>query len=59
MVNYKEKIEGCIYLSSFLETLAFFNGKWEFNYGNKTDTITEGLLINYFFLNHYYMKIIR
>jgi ADP-ribosylglycohydrolase len=55
MVNYKEKIEGCIYLSSFLETLAFFNGKWEFNYGNKTDTITEGLLINYFFLNHYYM----
>lgn len=55
MVNYKEKVEGCLYLSSFLETLAFFNGKWEFNYGNKIDTIKEGVLMNYFFINHYYM----
>jgi ADP-ribosylglycohydrolase len=55
MSNYKEKLEGCLYLSSFLETLAFFNGKWEFNYGNKIDTIKEGVLMNYFFLSHYYM----
>jgi ADP-ribosylglycohydrolase len=55
MVNYKEKIEGCLYLSSFLETLAFFNGKWEFNYGNKIDTIKEGVLMNYFFITHYHM----
>jgi len=55
MVNYKEKVEGCLYLSSFLETLAFYNGKWEFNYGNKIDTIKEGVIMNYFFINHYLM----
>ena len=55
MANYKQKIEGCLYLSSFLETLAFFNGKWEFNYGNKIDTIKEGILMNYFFISHYNM----
>ena len=55
MITYQEKIEGCLYLSSLLETLAFFNGKWEFNYGNKIDTIKEGVLMNYFFISHYYM----
>jgi len=55
MNTYKDKVKGCIYISSFLETLAFFNGKWEFNYGNKIDTIKEGVLMNYFFVNHYYM----
>lgn len=51
----KNKIEGCLLLSSFLETIGYFNSKWEFNYGNKIDTIKEGVIMNYFFINHYEM----
>jgi len=56
MITYKEKIEGCLYLSSFLETLGYFNGHWEFNYGNKIDTVKEGVIMNYFFLHEYYLR---
>jgi len=55
MVTYKEKIEGCLFLSSFLETLGYYNAMWEFNFGNKIDTLKEGLIMNYFFIHHYYM----
>ena len=55
MSTYKEKVEGCLYLSSFLETLGFFNAKWEFNYGQPIDSITEGLVMNYSLLNQYYL----
>ena len=34
-ISYKNKVKGCLLLSSFLETVAYFNAKWEFNYGNK------------------------
>lgn len=55
MVTYKEKVEGCLYLASLLETLGYYNAMWEFNFGNKIDTLKEGLIMNYFFLNHYNM----
>ena len=55
MSTYKEKVEGCLYLASLLETLGFFNGKWEFNYGNRVNNITEGLVINYSLLHQYYL----
>jgi ADP-ribosylglycohydrolase len=54
-ISYKNKVKGCLLLSSFLETVAYFNAKWEFNYGNKIDTIKEGVIMNYFFINHYQM----
>jgi len=42
-ISYKKKVEGCLLISSLLETLGYFNSKWEFNYGNKIDTIKEGM----------------
>jgi hypothetical protein len=54
-ISYKNKVEGCLYISSLLETFGFFNTKWEFNYGNKIDTIKEGVIMNYFFIHQYTM----
>ena len=54
-ISYEKKVEGCLLISSLLETLGYFNSKWEFNYGNKIDTIKEGIIMNYFFINHYEM----
>ena len=54
-ISYKNKVEGCLYISSFLETFGFFNSKWEFNYGNKIDTIKDGVIMNYFFIHQYTM----
>lgn len=54
-ILYKNKVEGCLYISSFLETFGFFNADWEFNYNNKIDTIKDGVIMNYFFIHHYTM----
>jgi ADP-ribosylarginine hydrolase len=54
-ILFKNKVEGCLYIASFLETFGYFNSKWEFNYGNKIDTINEGNIMNYFFIYHYTM----
>lgn len=54
-ILFKNKVEGCLYISSFLETFGFFNSKWEFNYGYKIDTINEGNSMNYFFIYQYTM----
>jgi len=54
-ISYKNKVEGCLYISSFLETYGFFNTRWEFNYGNKINTLTDGILINYYFINEFTM----
>ena len=34
MISLKEKIEASIFLLSYFETLGFYNGNWEFNFGN-------------------------
>ena len=51
----KEKIEAAIMLSSFLETIGFYNGIWEFNYnqGANINTIDHALVINYMINNEY------
>jgi len=54
-ILFKNKVEGCLYIASFLETFGYFNSKWEFNYGNKIDTINEGNIMNYFFIYQYTM----
>ncbi len=48
-----KKIEGCLLISSLLETIAFYNGDWEFNYGNKIDTIINGVVLNHIFNYQY------
>ncbi len=53
--QYKNKVEGCLFISSFLDTLGFYNTKWEFNYGNPINTIKDGVIMNAFFIQHYHM----
>jgi ADP-ribosylglycohydrolase len=54
-ISYKNKVEGCLFIASLLDTIGYFNSKWEFNYGNKIDTVKEGVIMNYFFINNYQM----
>jgi ADP-ribosylglycohydrolase len=55
MLSYKKKVQGCILLSSFLETIGFNNGFWEFNYGRKLDTLESATSMNFIIYNHYMM----
>lgn len=47
MVNKQEKIEAAIMLLSYLETIGFYNGKWEFNYTMPVDSISNVSIANY------------
>jgi len=53
MINKKEKIESALFLLSFLDTIGFYNGIWEFNYNNSSKNIYEALNINLTIINHY------
>jgi ADP-ribosylarginine hydrolase len=53
-VDFKEKIEASIMIASFLDTLGFNNGQWEFNYGSKpASTIQTASIINFTLIHHY------
>ena len=52
-ISYKNKVKGCLYISSFLETFGFFNRKWEFNYGSAINTINDGVIMNYLFIQDF------
>ena len=43
----KEKIYASLILGSYLDTLGFCNGEWEFNYNTQVKTLKDALLINY------------
>lgn len=53
MTNKKEKIEAAFMISSFLETIGFYNGLWEFNYNEIINNIDNALTINYVIVNEY------
>jgi len=53
MVNKQEKIEAAIMLLSYLETVGFYNGKWEFNYNMPVDSITNVFIANYTIVMEY------
>ena len=55
MLSYKKKVEGCMLLSSLLETIGFNNGNWEFNYNVELDSIESAISMNYIICNHYMM----
>lgn len=54
-INYKDKVEGCLLISSFLDTIGYFNGKWEFNFANEINNVREGVLMNSIFIQQYEM----
>jgi ADP-ribosylarginine hydrolase len=53
MVNKNEKIEAAILLSSYLDTLGFKNGQWEFNYRRDPQNVSQAIMANFTIVNHY------
>jgi ADP-ribosylarginine hydrolase len=53
MIENNEKIEAAIMLSSYLDTIGFKNGQWEFNYNKNTNNIEEAISMNFTIVNHY------
>ena len=54
MVKIKEKIEASIMIASYLETLGFNNGQWEFNYQNSyIKNLDDFIKINSVLQNHF------
>lgn len=55
MINITEKIKASIFLTSYFETLGFYNGTWEFNY-NKTMPLNnrDVSIINMEILTHFF-----
>lgn len=53
MVQLNEKIESAIMLSSYLETIGFKNGQWEFNYQLNARNMYEYISISNTLLHHF------
>jgi ADP-ribosylarginine hydrolase len=53
MKNIKEKVEASLMLGSYLETVGFKNGTWEFNYHIKINTLNSYTNIWTTLLHHY------
>jgi ADP-ribosylarginine hydrolase len=49
-----EKINASMILSSYLDTLGYFNGTWEFNYGIPIKTLQDAILVNYEIVHKYH-----
>ena len=47
LTKIKEKINASMILGSYLDTLGFYNGKWEFNYNINIKTLKDAMLVNY------------
>lgn len=55
MENKNEKIEASIFLSSYLDTIGFNNGKWEFNYNKQALNINSAMILMEYMVYHYYV----
>jgi len=54
MINKNEKIEAGIMLASYLDTIGFKNGQWEFNYFKGAGrNISEAITANFTLVHHY------
>jgi ADP-ribosylarginine hydrolase len=53
MSKLKEKISASLVLGSYLDTLGFFNGKWEFNYNIRVESYVSAFVINYEILHNF------
>jgi ADP-ribosylarginine hydrolase len=54
MINKKEKIEAAFLLLSYLDTIGFYNGKWEFNYGLNVENVSQALMANFTIVMEYF-----
>lgn len=53
MVNKKEKIDAAFMLLSYLDTIGFKNGAWEFNYSTYIKNIDDALIMNFTIFTEY------
>ena len=44
-MNINEKMKASLILGSYLDTLGFFNGKWEFNFNTDVYTINSAMFV--------------
>tara|TARA_A100001015_G_C14972099_1_gene705605 strand:+ start:208 stop:1329 length:1122 start_codon:yes stop_codon:yes gene_type:complete len=49
-----DKIKACLILGSYLDTLGFNNGYWEFNFYKKISNLRDAMLVQNEIINHYY-----
>ena len=54
LINIKDKINASMILGSYLDTLGYYNGTWEFNYDTKIKTLADAMLINYEILHRFH-----
>jgi ADP-ribosylarginine hydrolase len=54
MSKLKEKISASLVLGSYLDTLGFFNGLWEFNYNLPIDSYNTAINMNYNILHNFF-----
>jgi len=47
MITKEEKIKAALMLSSYFDTIGFYNGKWEFNYNYDVNNINQALMTNF------------
>lgn len=53
-INIKNKIEASLVLGSYLDTLGFKNGEWEFNFNRRPETFKDAFLIQNEIIHNYY-----
>ena len=49
-----DNIKALLIFGSYLDTLGFYNGNWEFNFNNKPVTLKEAMLVQNEIVNNYY-----
>ncbi len=54
-MSNKEKIEACIFLASYLDTIGYYNSAWEFNFNNSAQKIIDAQRITYDILFQFYI----
>ena len=57
MTEYNNKVYACIFYGSYLDTLGFYNGKWEFNYNFRNKIVTKDMAhaITSNIIQHYFV----
>jgi ADP-ribosylarginine hydrolase len=57
MTEYNNKVYASIFYGSYLDTLGFYNGKWEFNYDFKNKIVTKDMAhtITSNIIQHYFV----
>ena len=57
MTEYNNKVYASIFYGSYLDTLGFYNKKWEFNYNFKNKVVTKDMAhtITSNIIQHYFV----